>query len=170
MRKCPRCKLDKPLLDYYRGKGYCKPCRKEYSKERYVRPGVRENHLLRQRLQVTPQRAARRKKDPKYRKYMRDLMRARYARGKAVIDEYKSKGCSCGEARLACLDLHHVGVGSKRHGLDVISRTWKNMGIERLKKKLAECEVVCSNCHRVLHAKERMAGVNVSRTSKAAHQ
>ncbi len=30
MRICPRCKTEKTLSEFYEGKGYCKPCQKEY--------------------------------------------------------------------------------------------------------------------------------------------
>jgi hypothetical protein len=60
-------------------------------------------------------------------------------------------GCfDCKESDPCCLDFHHV-CGIKQfdvaHGL---SRSWK-----QLKQEIRKCIVVCANCHRKRHAKER---------------
>lgn len=105
-----------------------------------------------------------RRDNPAYRKYMREMMKRRYAIAKSTIDRFKGKGCACGEKRVPCIDIHHIEPGSKRHGRDTISLRGKYWGMERLQKTLEKCIPICSNCHRILHAEERKAGRKVSRT------
>lgn len=104
---------------------------------------------------------------PGHLKRMRDMMKRRYASRKRYIDDYKvEKGCfRCGENRLPCLDIHHV-TAKKKHGRDVISAVGKHWSLTRLKRTLEGCQIVCANCHRLLHHEERVLGKDVSRTGK----
>lgn len=65
--------------------------------------------------------------------------------------EYKGGKCIyCGYNRCqAALDFHHLDARSKEFGLsrDGITRSW-----EKTKKELDKCILVCSNCHREVHA------------------
>ncbi len=57
---------------------------------------------------------------------------------------------NCGYRRCqAALDFHHLDENKKDFGLskDGITRSW-----ERTKKELNKCILVCSNCHREIHA------------------
>lgn len=68
--------------------------------------------------------------------------------------EYKSTlSCSCGESHYACLDFHHVDPSLKEEAINTMVRTGTT--IERLKAEIAKCIVLCSNCHRKLHAKTK---------------
>lgn len=160
LKKCGRCKLQLPLEDFYnsgdRPSGYCRVCTRAYSSEWWKR--TKRAEMLRKR----------RNRDTKYKDYMRGLMKARYAKNKAVIDDWKvSHGCSvCGEKRAPCLDLHHKSKGSKRHNKDVLSATGKYWGRKRTMKALESADVLCSNCHRWLHHQERLAGISVSRVKR----
>ncbi len=75
-------------------------------------------------------------------------------RNKLYMTEVKgvSKCELCGESRAVCLDFHHRDPDSKSFGLGEGSA----YGIETLKKEIKKCMVICSNCHRVLHAKDRL--------------
>lgn len=55
---------------------------------------------------------------------------------------------NCGETRWYVLDFHH-NEGDKEFNIS----TWFSSGlsIERFKKELEKCSVLCSNCHRELH-------------------
>jgi|SRR6185312_3407589 len=68
-----------------------------------------------------------------------------------VLLHKKTRPCACGESDPVCLDFHHA-----RGGKDIsISRAVKNgLSIETIKLEISKCVVVCSNCHRKLHARE----------------
>lgn len=67
---------------------------------------------------------------------------------KEFIQEYKEKSsCKlCGENHIATLDFHHKDPLVKDFSLSNY-----NWGIERVKKEIEKCEILCSNCHRKLH-------------------
>ena len=75
--------------------------------------------------------------------------RRKKLREKAV--EYKGGKCIfCAYNRCqAALDFHHLDPKQKEFGvsLDGITRSW-----ERIIKELDKCILVCSNCHREIHA------------------
>lgn len=75
--------------------------------------------------------------------------RRKRLREKAV--QYKGGKCiCCGYDRCqAALDFHHLDASQKEFGisLDGITRSW-----ERVQKELDKCVLVCSNCHREIHA------------------
>lgn len=69
---------------------------------------------------------------------------------KNTIREYKaSKGCFfCSEKEVCCLDCHHKG--DKKYNIsDMIAG---NFSINNIMKELEKCVIICSNCHRKLHA------------------
>ena len=69
------------------------------------------------------------------------------------LDEYKSKlACErCDERHIACLDFHHRDRNKKDFTLgDARANGW---GTERMLLEMKKCMVLCSNCHRKLHAK-----------------
>ena len=56
----------------------------------------------------------------------------------------------CGYDRCQwALDFHHLDPSQKEFGIsmDGITRSW-----ERVQKELDKCVLVCSNCHREIHA------------------
>ncbi len=55
---------------------------------------------------------------------------------------------SCGEDHPACLDFHHKDSSTKEFN---IGQYVRNGGINRLKKEIDKCTILCSNCHRKLH-------------------
>jgi transcription elongation factor Elf1 len=78
-----------------------------------------------------------------------------YARRKIIINWYntykKTLACVvCGEKESVCLDFHHLNPIEK----DLNLATVKNWGysIERLQSEINKCVILCSNCHRKLHA------------------
>lgn len=75
---------------------------------------------------------------------------------KAWLDAYKRKqSCAkCGESDVVCLDFHHRDPNEKHFNIAVaIARA----SIERLQNEVAKCDILCANCHRKLHAAERVA-------------
>lgn len=71
-----------------------------------------------------------------------------------VIDDLKKTGCiSCGESHPACLDFHHKKRAGKEISIAVAAhRRWS---LKRLMAEVAKCEILCANCHRKLHWKDR---------------
>lgn len=69
------------------------------------------------------------------------------------LNDYKKQlACQeCGESDPVCLDFHHRDAKEKEFSLgNVKDHGW---GKERLLHEIQKCVVVCSNCHRKLHAK-----------------
>ena len=68
---------------------------------------------------------------------------------KEYISEVKSGGCiKCNEKVECCLDFHHLD--NKIEGVASL----KNKGsLKKVKEEIAKCVVLCSNCHRKVHAK-----------------
>lgn len=69
------------------------------------------------------------------------------ARTRAIIAEAKNQGCVlCLEADPVCLDFHHLS------DKDRTISSMLGMNDARVKAEIAKCVVVCSNCHRKIHA------------------
>jgi len=66
----------------------------------------------------------------------------------------KENGCKyCEEDDPVCLDFHHRDPLLKEH--EIGKMVSFRMGFDRIKKEISKCDVVCSNCHRKLHYKEK---------------
>jgi len=68
------------------------------------------------------------------------------------LNNYKSKlKCIyCEESTPCCLDFHHKNKHSKESTIaNAIHGCWS---IKRIETEIKKCVVVCSNCHRKLHA------------------
>ncbi len=66
--------------------------------------------------------------------------------------EYKStlKCKLCPEYDSCCLDFHHKDPSKKENSIAIAMRSrWSK---NRILKEIAKCVVVCSNCHRKIHA------------------
>lgn len=58
--------------------------------------------------------------------------------------------CCCGERARECLDFHHVDPATKEFSISYMKN--KFASVDRLKSEMSKCVVVCSNCHRKIHA------------------
>jgi hypothetical protein len=54
----------------------------------------------------------------------------------------------CGEDETCCLDFHHIDPSQK----DILVSRAIVYTVKRLQKEIAKCKVLCSNCHRKVHA------------------
>ena len=126
IRNCTKCKED--YEDYGQRSSWCRPCKRAYD---------RDYHNLR-----SPEAKARRSKLQEKRKLG---ISSKYNSWKSGI------GCKyCPENEAACLDLHHLNPKEKEISLgDAMGRGWT---LKKLMKEAAKCIVVCSNCHRKIHA------------------
>jgi hypothetical protein len=71
-----------------------------------------------------------------------------------LINERKKAGaCTrCGIADWRVLEWHHVDPSQKRFNLNM---AWKkHVGKEAIFEEMAKCELICANCHRILHWEE----------------
>ena len=70
---------------------------------------------------------------------------------KQWLTEYKlEKGCSkCGfNDHSVALDFHHIK-GKKEANLSVMANLY---GLDKIKKEVRKCTVLCKNCHAIEHA------------------
>lgn len=141
MRKCSQCQEDLPATDEFFAsrkdrkkpllQGICRTCQAKYRKKHYA--------------------------DNKQ-KYI-DKAAAYTEKFKVWFTELKSKmSCkSCGENRWWVLDFHHRNPAEKEEELSTLIRKCSKKKIEA---ELAKCDVLCANCHRDLHHKERQAVIS----------
>ena len=90
----------------------------------------------------------------KYNDKERTRVRADKARRVKIAKEYvadlKAKSqCKCGYKGIA-LQFHHVGAKD----LDVSSAVSGGWSLDRLKKEINKCVILCANCHMEEHLKE----------------
>lgn len=83
----------------------------------------------------------------------KDLERKKreYRHRKAVLDRFKTiKGCArCGyREHAAALVFHHRDPSEKERTVSAFLR----VGWAAVKKELAKCDVLCANCHAIVHA------------------
>ncbi len=105
-------------------------------------------------------------KSESYREYMRNYQRTWHQRNRtqriAKVNERKQRiwefynklkatlACSkCGENHPATLQFHHCDPEQKEFNLSEAVR--EGYSIERLKKEIAKCVVLCANCHAKEH-------------------
>lgn len=86
--------------------------------------------------------------------YYRDKAKKYKDAFKYFINTYKEDiGCSiCGEKRHWVLDFHHTDDNKEFS----ISKLVNIQSYTKLKNEINKCIVVCSNCHRDIHYKERL--------------
>ncbi len=67
--------------------------------------------------------------------------------------EYKAtKSCQlCPENTIICLDFHHRNADEKDRSISNAVLKW-GWGFKRLEEEIAKCVILCSNCHRKVHA------------------
>jgi hypothetical protein len=130
---CSVCHVEKDLSEFnWRNiskgtkQSWCKECHRKDNKERYHHGNRKAKNLERNK---------------KHRKDITD-----YINGVKV-----SLGCSvCGYNKCAqALDFHHIN--DKEKDLTVSSSKSHIWALERVKKEIEKCIVLCCRCHRELH-------------------
>lgn len=132
MKICPNCNQDKALDDFYRcsdkpsgRQSWCKICLKAAAKKDY-RVNDRKSIFI-ERAKVRAQE-------------IRDFVNDLKIRNPCVF---------CSEPEPCCLDFHHLDPIVKDMDVSYLVRS-KSM--KRLLIEIQKCVVVCSNCHRKIHA------------------
>lgn len=72
---------------------------------------------------------------------------------KRFKSERKCARCKVGDWRV--LEFHHRDRKHKEFGIAV--GLYNHFGLERLKKEISKCVILCANCHRILHSEENGA-------------
>jgi ribosomal protein L44E len=73
-------------------------------------------------------------------------------RNRKFIKDYKSElECIvCGESESVCLDFHHRDPQMKE--IEVAEAVRQLWSVARILEEIEKCDILCSNCHRKLHA------------------
>lgn len=76
-------------------------------------------------------------------------------KAREALNKYKEglKCSVCGESRWWLLDFHHTNPQEKEKEVVNLIQSPR-----KLREELKKCIVLCANCHRDLHYKERIAG------------
>lgn len=130
MKQCTVCKQQKELTEFYRNRrmksgvgANCKQCADEKS-------------------------AASRRKNPTI--YAQSRLKSKIKSRNTYMEEKRNKGCACcDETEPICLEYHHTDPTQK----EVNPTRLRHHGIEKRKLETDKCILVCSNCHKKIHAK-----------------
>lgn len=138
-KKCSICGEIKDISLFNKNKskldGYsysCSSCQKEYAKKHY-----NNNKTI----------------------YLNKVKRNRLKKIEFFNRYKKLCKCSiCGENRYWILDFHHKNPNEKDFSIGSFHR---EISIEKIKNEIRKCIVLCSNCHRDLHYKEKIGLLNI---------
>jgi hypothetical protein len=100
-----------------------------------------------------------------------EYVQALRARKAAIVVKWKTdRGCkTCPQRHPATLDLHHRDPATKhprlkRKNASANRRTggyfWRDLSYADLAEELAKCDVLCSNCHRIIEWERRSQEVS----------
>ncbi len=128
---CSNCKIEKPIDDFLwknKNKGLkhsrCSECYKEIRKKNY-------------------------EKNKDY--YLKKNVRLRKNNNEWYKDLKKDKSCIiCCESESVCLDFHHIDGDNKDYLVSQMQ--YSTYSKERILKEMEKCVILCSNCHRKVHA------------------
>lgn len=132
-KHCPQCDRDLPIDEFYfrnRKKGtrqpVCKECRKALSADHYQR---NKQHFLDKR----------KRKEDTTRRFL--------------FDHLSSHPCECGEDNPVLLEFAHLNGKEKSFSLCVAVKN--GYSIERIKREIAKCRILCVRCHRLETAEQQ---------------
>ena len=127
---------------------YCGGCKQDLSLDNFAKNSSRKDGVQ------TRCRACKKKHDADYYKrnkqYYLDYNKKQYKKRFQDVSDYKQQhGCkNCDENNPCCLDFHHPDNNKDEN----VARLMTNGSNKRLWNEIAKCVVVCSNCHRKIHA------------------
>ena len=135
-KKCTKCGQWKDIEEFAwknksEGKRHsqCKECRRKADNKRYA-----EDLNRREAIKTVH------KNQVKYiREYVQDIKK-------------HSKCAICDENRWYVLDFHHIG----DKDFNISQKVQEGCSLETIKKEIEKCIVLCANCHREVHYKEKI--------------
>ena len=81
------------------------------------------------------------------------VMRNQRRKKQHAVDIFGGKCCICGYNKcIEALDFHHLNKDEKEEKPSLAILRWS---FDKAKKELDKCILVCSNCHREIHAAEK---------------
>ena len=128
---CSKCKQEKPLSEFAINRtkkdGHASDCKA-------CRKIYRDKHYL------------------EHKEYYKDKAAKYKAKKNEEFNSLRAtlKCAICGEDRHWCLDFHHINPEEKEASVVKLKESPR-----KLKEELKKCIVLCANCHRDLHYKER---------------
>jgi hypothetical protein len=163
LKNCPRCKLEKDLLEFNSQGTYCKVCHKEYRDNwKSANPDKHKQAQTKYYLKIrdTPEYKAKMKagsKEASKKFYAANsekhkaVVRARKISLKNFVISLKKEGycikCGCSDYR--CLQYHHSDRETKRKAIALLVQT--GCSLSALKNEIAKCVLLCANCHAIEH-------------------
>jgi hypothetical protein len=74
---------------------------------------------------------------------------------KRKLREYKKtlKCEICGESHPSCIDFHHKDPKRKEAAIHIVAN--KGWSWKKIMTEIEKCQIVCANCHRKIHWKEK---------------
>ena len=127
---CTKCGKDRPETEFSlrssrraKRQYVCKTCKKAYSRDHYERNKAK--YIARAKKRNAEVRV----------------------RNKEIIRRAKVACLYCGEDHPATLDFHHRDPDDKLFNIS----TAKDCSEQMLRDEIAQCDVLCANCHRKLH-------------------
>src|SRR5215204_3888022 len=135
-KTCTKCGLEKDIEEFpkrgdypHKRQSYCKGCKSIMGADWYER-------------NKDYQKANAKKHTTKYRQIIREY----------IWNYLLTHPCeSCGEADPVVLEFHHTGEKT----MAIAEMVTRIINVERLEEELKKTQVLCSNCHRRLTAKDR---------------
>lgn len=87
---------------------------------------------------------------------LKELAMEAYHRKLAFLRGVKTIGCKvCGLKDVRCLVFHHRDPTQKKFNIGC----GQSRSYPALKEELKKCDVLCSNCHMILHAEEKQDAI-----------
>lgn len=88
------------------------------------------------------------KKQPTCKKCLTIRMKTRRGLAREMVQTYlKAHPCiDCGYYDIRALEFDHINDDKEANVADLVARGYS---LERVKKEMDKCEVVCANCHRI---------------------
>ena len=117
----------------------CRYCNKSFKEEDFGVAGTTPTKVYRRRKCRYCYRATKQSLIDRYTNWMNEYKQARGC-----------KMCNITDPRV--LDFHHRENETK---LITIGGFRNNIGINRIKEEIKKCDIVCANCHRILHHEMR---------------
>jgi hypothetical protein len=114
----------------------CKECHKDYMKNHYEQNKITYKQRARKSNIVYKEEVS---------KFLTNI-------------KLNSKCNQCGENHPATLDFHHVDDETKEFNISVP----QGRSMEKIKKEIDKCIILCSNCHRKLHWSEKYKNAPVA--------
>lgn len=129
MKTCSKCNIPKELEEFNKRsksidgyQGRCKECNKESLKKHYD-------------------------SDKSY--YLNKTSKRRKRNKSYVLDIKAQHSCrACGESESICLDFHHL----YDKNVNIADMYSAGCSLSKIDEEISKCVILCSNCHRKLHA------------------